>query len=112
MGVVNPLIRLLRTTTAGVDRSLKGSQNRLEPLGHVVQPAAVGLSHDFVFVVRQRVSRPKQTLSADDVPQHFNRIFQLIVHENVVVTIVILDFTAGGDKAALNYILGILASLS
>ena len=56
--------------------------------------------------------RAHQALAAHDRAQELDRIFKLIVDEDVVVPLVIFDFTRRGIQTALDHFFTIFAALA
>ena len=79
---------------AGIAGRLKGIKNRLQAVANIGQATTIAERHGFRFLFGERPARAQQAFAAHDRPQQLDRILQLVVDQNVVVSVVILDFAA------------------
>src|SRR5207248_2928785 len=66
----------------------------------------------FLPLLGRRRAASAHAFRQNNGPQFFARLFQLVVDQNVVIFIVLGDFTAGGDQASLDHVFAIFAAIA
>src|SRR5580704_1528530 len=96
----------------GFARSLKRVQNPLETVANIGQTAAVRQSYRLRFLPGQRLPRTAQAFRLHDRLQILYRFLKPVVHQNVVIPVIILNFAARREQAPLDHLFAIFTALA
>src|ERR1035438_9787347 len=99
-------LRLCRT-----EGSTKGCEDRLHLLPQVSHAKAFRALNNRILLLGKGLLLTAQTLRKDDGDQPFDRFFELIVNQDVIVLIVLRDLAPGSLEPALDLVFRILTTI-
>ncbi len=93
-------------------RGAEGIEDGLDAFADVGEAAGIGHGDDSSLILGESVSGAKQAFAAHDGAQTVDGFIESIVHENIVVLLVILNFASGRLQTALDNFFAIFAALA
>src|SRR5580693_482127 len=90
----------------------EGSKDRSHPVPDIRQTVTVPLFYNFFLFCGKRLPGAPQAFRPHDRPQAVDRFFKIVIDQNVVVLVIVLNFSAGRQQSTRNHLFRVLAAFA